>query len=122
MTLTCYGIANCDTVKKARAWLSAQGVAHDFVDFKKTPPTAELLQSALQALPWSSFLNRSGTSWRKLSPAEQAMVLDAASTIAAALANPSLIKRPLVQWPDGRWTQGFKAEDWERQVVETVRR
>jgi arsenate reductase (glutaredoxin) len=114
MTITLYGIPNCDTVKKARAWLDAQAIAYTFHDLKKQGITAATLEAALQSVPWDRLINRQGTTWRKLSPAQQAAVSDNASAAAAATANPSLIKRPLMHWADDRWTVGFDALAWRQ--------
>ena len=81
-TMTVYGIPNCDTVKKARAWLSTQGVDYQFHDFKKQGVPAERLPQWIAALGWEKLLNRQGTTWRKLDAAVQAGVQDAASAVA----------------------------------------
>lgn len=112
-----YGIANCDTVKKARAWLTQRGVAHRFVDFKKTPPTPELLAVWMAQFGWEILLNRQGTTWRKLSPAQQAAVVDAKSAAALMLAQASVIKRPVIHWSGALpakpvFSVGFKPEQW----------
>ncbi len=91
-----FGIPNCNSVKKARAWLDGQGVAHEFHDFKKQGlPEAEL-DRWLKAVGHEVLLNRKGTTWRGLSAAEQAAVVDLPSARAALLAYPSLVKRPVV--------------------------
>ena len=105
-----YGIPNCDTVKKARAWLDGQGLAYQFHDYKKQGVPAELLPQWMDALGWEALLNRSGTTWRKLDEAVRASVTDRASAAALMLAQPSVIKRPLVRWADGRLSLGFKPE------------
>ena len=108
-----YGIPNCDTVKKARTWLNAQGIAFEFHDFKKqgVPPAA--LDRWLKALGWEAVLNRKGTTWRQLDAATQAQVQDADSAKAVMLSHPSVIKRPVVEWPGaGRVSVGFHAETW----------
>ncbi len=107
-----YGIPNCDTVKKARAWLTAQGLDYEFHDFKKQGVSAEQLATWMQAAGWEKLTNRQGTTWRKLDPAVQAQVTDAASAAALLQEHTSIIKRPVVEWADGRITVGFKAEDW----------
>ncbi|WP_417034539.1 ArsC family reductase [Comamonas kerstersii] len=107
-----YGIPNCDTVKKARAWLTAQGLDYEFHDFKKLGVTAEQLATWMQAVGWERLTNRQGTTWRKLDAAVQAQVTDAASAAALLQEHTSIIKRPVVEWMDGRITVGFKAEDW----------
>lgn len=107
-----YGIPNCDTVKRARAWLTAQGVVHGFHDFKKDGVPPQRLDAWLAAAGWEKLLNRQGTSWRKLDEALRAGVTDAAAARAVMLAQPSTIKRPVVEWPDGRITVGFDAATW----------
>jgi arsenate reductase (glutaredoxin) len=94
-----YGIINCNTVKAARAWLDAHGDRYVFVDFKKTPPTRELLERWCAAFGWEKVLNRRGTTWRSLAPAVQAGVKDEQSAIAVMLDKPSSIKRPVLENP-----------------------
>jgi Spx/MgsR family transcriptional regulator len=103
-----YGIPNCDTVKRARQWLASEGVACEFHDFKKQGVPAAALATWVAAVGWERLLNRQGTTWRKLDAALQAGVVDAASAMALMQAQPSVIKRPVVAWPDGRVTVGFK--------------
>jgi len=109
-TITVFGIPNCDTVKKARIWLQDQGLAHHFHDFKKDGVPPDALVRWMQALGWEVLLNRKGTTWRKLDAALQASVTDAASASALMLAQASVIKRPVVQWPDGGISVGFTPE------------
>jgi Spx/MgsR family transcriptional regulator len=109
---TLYGIPNCDTVKRARDWLATRGVAHEFHDFKKAGVPADRLAAWVAAAGWERVLNRQGTTWRKLDPALQASVVDAASAQALMRTQASVIKRPVVEWDDGRITVGFDAEDW----------
>lgn len=109
---TLYGIPNCDTVKRARAWLAEHGVAHVFHDFKKQGLPADRLDAWLQAVGWETLLNRKGTTWRQLDAARQAAVVDAATAGALMRAQASVIKRPVVEWADGRVTVGFDAEGW----------
>ena len=116
MATKVYGIPNCDTVKKARAWLDGQGVAHAFHDFKRAGVPADRLAAWVQAAGWERLVNRQGTTWRKLDPAAQATVVDAASAAALLQAQPSVIKRPVVEWPDGRITVGFDAATWAAQA------
>jgi arsenate reductase len=112
--ITVYGIPNCDTVKKARAWLAGQGLEAAFHDFKKQGVPAELLPAWLKAFGRDKLVNRAGTTWRKLDDAAKAGVVDDASATALMLAEPSVIKRPVVRWPDGRLTLGFSAEAFEK--------
>lgn len=107
-----YGIANCDTVKKARTWLTTQGLSHDFHDFKKLGVPAEALRQWQHTVGWECLLNRQSATWRKLTPEIRASVQDATSAAQLLLTHPSAIKRPVVQWPDGRITVGFKPDEW----------
>ena len=107
-----YGIPNCDTVKRARAWLAEQRTAHDFHDFKKAGVPVARLDAWLDAVGWQKLLNRQGTTWRKLDEATRNGVVDAATARAVMLAQPSTIKRPVVEWPDGRISVGFDAAGW----------
>jgi arsenate reductase (glutaredoxin) len=109
-TVTVYGIPNCDTVKKARTWLTDQGVDYQFHDFKKQGVPADLLPGWLVAIDWQTLVNRKGTTWRKLDEATRAAVVDDASATSLMLANPSVIKRPVVVWADGGVSVGFTAE------------
>ncbi|MDP2007104.1 MAG: ArsC family reductase [Rubrivivax sp.] len=114
---TVYGIPNCDTVKRARAWLTDQGVAHTFLDFKQQGLPGDRLGAWLQAWGWEALLNRKGTTWRKLDAAAQAAVVDADSAAALMRAQPSVVKRPVVEWPDGTVTVGFDAEAWQQRLA-----
>jgi len=112
-SVTLYGIPNCDTVRKARAWLAERAVAHVFHDYRKDGVPAELLDGWLAALGWEALLNRRGTTWRRLDPARQAAVTDAAGARALMLEQPSVIRRPvLVRGTDLR--VGFDAAAWAR--------
>ncbi len=115
--VTLYGIPNCDTVKKARAWLTDHGIAHTFHDFKKQGVPEADLDRWLAAVGWEKVVNRQGTTWRKLDAAVQASVVDAASARPALLAQPSLVKRPVVAWPAGAVTVGFQPDDWLARVA-----
>ncbi|MEO6280718.1 arsenate reductase [Roseateles sp.] len=111
--ITVYGIANCDTVKKARTWLAERGLEVAFHDFKKQGVPADLLPTWLAAFGRDKLVNRAGTTWRKLSDATKAGVVDDASATALMLAETSVIKRPVVRWADGHWTLGFGAHTFE---------
>ena len=110
MTVTVYGIPNCDTVKKARAWLDGAGIAHAFHDYKKAGADAAKLAAWCDAAGWDKVLNRAGTTFKKLPDADKAD-LDAAKATALMAANPSCIKRPIVEHPGGLLV-GFKPADW----------
>ena len=108
--ITLYGIPTCDTVKKARAWLTERGVPYQFHDFKKQGVPPAQLDAWLRAVGWETLVNRKGTMWRKLGAAAQAAVVDTASARELVLTQASIIKRPVVVWADGGVTVGFKPE------------
>ena len=110
MTITLYGIPNCDTVKKARDWLGAHGLATVFHDYKKAGADAAQLARWCDALGWDRVLNRAGTTFRKL-PEGDREGLDQAKAVALMTANPSCIKRPIVEYPGGLLL-GFKEGEW----------
>jgi arsenate reductase len=104
-----FGIPNCDTVKRARAWLAQQGIAYEFHDFKRAGVPEARLDAWLAAVGWQTLLNRKGTMWRKLPHATREAVVDAATARAVMREHASVIKRPVVEWPDGRVTVGIDA-------------
>lgn len=109
--VTIHGIRNCDTMKKARAWLDARGIAHDFHDYKVAGLDRAMLDRWLAQVSWETLLNRAGTSFRKL-PEEARQGLDQAKAIALMLDNPSLVKRPVLEWGD-TVTVGFTPAIYE---------
>jgi arsenate reductase (glutaredoxin) len=112
MTLTVYGIPNCNTVKKARTALDERGLAYTFHDFKKQGVPEAELDAWIDALGWEKLVNRKGTTWRQLDEATKVGVVDAPSARALMLDKASVIKRPVVRWSDGSLTVGFDADDW----------
>jgi Spx/MgsR family transcriptional regulator len=112
-----YGIPNCDTVKKARTWLADQGLEVLFWDFKKQEVPADELATWAHALGWELLINRKGTTWRKLDAAIQQSVVDAASAMYLMHSQPSVIKRPVVCWPDGYVSVGFDADVWAQRIA-----
>jgi Spx/MgsR family transcriptional regulator len=106
-----YGIPNCDTVKKARAWLAEHGVPYEFHDFKRQGVPADRLDAWIAQVGCDKLLNRKGPTWRKLDAAAQNGAHDADSAKAVMLAHPSVIKRPVVEW-SGKTTVGFDAAQW----------
>ena len=105
-----HGIPNCDTVKRARAWLEDRGFEHRFHDFKRSGVPAGDIDRWIDQLGWQALMNRQGTTWRKLPEAEKLAVVDAPSARAAMQAHTSLIKRPVVEWPNGDVTVGFTTD------------
>jgi arsenate reductase (glutaredoxin) len=111
MTITLYGIPNCDTVKKARTWLDARGMPYIFHDYKKAGADAAKLAAWCDAKGWEVILNRAGTTFKKLADADKSD-LTQAKAITLMLAQPSMIKRPVVEHPGGLLI-GFKLPEWE---------
>jgi len=109
---TLYGIANCDSVKRARAWLAERGGVCSFHDYKKAGVPQDKLDAWIARLGWEPLVNRQGTTWRKLDDALRESTVDAASARRVMLDQPSVIKRPVVEWADGRITVGFDAAEW----------
>ena len=110
MSLILYGIPNCDTVKKARTWLDGRGIAYTFHDYKKAGADPAKLSGWCNAAGWDKVLNRAGTTFKKLPEADKAD-LDQAKAVAVMAANPSCIKRPIVEHPGGILV-GFKEAEW----------
>ena len=108
--VTIYGIKNCDTMKKARAWLDAHDVAYEFHDYKTAGIEAGVLRAWAKAVGWEVLLNRAGTTFRKLPDADKTG-LSEAKAIALMLAQPSMIKRPVLD-VKGRLIVGFKPETY----------
>ena len=107
MTMIVHGIANCDSVRKARAWLQAERHEFSFHDFKRDGLPAALLDRWIAAVGSEALLNRRGTTWRGLSDAARASATTAAGARALMLGQPSLVKRPVVEWPDATVSVGF---------------
>ena len=110
--MTLYGISNCDTVKRSRAWLAEHDVGFVFHDFKKSGVPPDRLDAWLAAAGWERLLNRKGTAWRKLDEPLREGVVDAASARAVMLAHSSVIKRPVVEWNAKTITVGFDPVSW----------
>lgn len=108
-----HGIPNCDTVKRARAWLEAQGHPYKFHDFKKQGVSSDDLDRWLRTWGSDKLVNRQGLTWRRMDEATKARAQSDATVRALLLENSSLIKRPVVQWSDGTLTLGFDAALWQ---------
>lgn len=111
MSITLYGIPNCDTVSKARKWLDARDIDYVFHDFKKQGADAGRIAAWVDKAGWEVVLNRRGTTFRKL-PDGDKEALDAAKAVKIMAANPSCIKRPVVEHPGGLLV-GFNQLEWE---------
>jgi arsenate reductase (glutaredoxin) len=106
---TLYGIKNCDTMKKARAWLDQHGVAYAFHDYKAAGIEPERLERWCKKVGWEALLNRAGTTFRKL-PEKDRSHIDAAKAVALMLAQPSMIKRPVLDLGAGKLLVGFEPD------------
>lgn len=104
--ITLYGIPNCDTVKKARTWLTEQEQAFDFHDFKKQGLDAATASAWLEQIDWDVLVNRKGTTWRKLPDERKAAVDSSASALALILEHPAVVKRPVLARA-GQFSVGF---------------
>lgn len=122
-----YGISSCDSVRKARAWLEAQGIDHAFHDYRKDGADPGRLARWAQAAGWTKLLNTRGTTFRKL-PASDREGIDAARALALMAAHPSLIRRPVAEYAAGQAGEiagdnasgllvGFDAEAWSAALV-----
>ncbi len=112
-TITIYGIKNCDTMKKARAWLDKHGVEYVFHDYKTAGIERERLEQWSKKVGWETLLNRAGTTFRKLPDKEKNV--DAKKALALMAAQPSMIKRPVLDVGGGKLVVGFKPELYESQ-------
>jgi Spx/MgsR family transcriptional regulator len=115
MTIPLYGIPNCDTVKKARVWLDARGIVYTFHDYKKLGVPSVHLDRWCREAGWEMVLNRAGTTFKKLPP-EAKDGLDEAAAKKLMLAQPSMIKRPIVEHPRGLLV-GFSPDAWQATFV-----
>ena len=112
--VTMYGISNCDTIKKAKKWLLAQGIEFSFRDYKKQPPSIKELQEWATLVGWETLLNKRGTTWRKL-PEEVQISVNETNIFALLHDNPSMVKRPLLVVRDAAQIDaflGFKPEQY----------
>ena len=116
MSITIYGIKNCDTMKKARTWLDKNGVDYAFHDYKAAGIERERLERWEKKVGWETLLNRAGTTFRKL-PDKDKNGLDAKKALALMLAQPSMIKRPVLDLGGGKLLVGFKPEIYGEAVT-----
>jgi arsenate reductase len=115
MPITIYGIKNCDTVKKARAFLDKKGVAYEFHDYKTQGIERARLEGWAKKAGWETLLNRAGTTFKKLPDQDKTNVTEK-KAIALMLAQPSTIKRPVLELPGGKLLVGFKPDDYAQAV------
>lgn len=115
MSLIIYGIKNCDTMKKARAWLDKHGVDYSFHDYKAAGVKRQHLERWEKKVGWETLLNRNGTTFRKL-PDKDKSALDAKKAMALMLAQPSMIKRPVLEFGGGKLVVGFTPELYDESI------
>ena len=115
MPLIIYGIKNCDSMKKARAWLDKKGVDYVFHDYKSAGIARDRLESWAKKAGWEALLNRAGTTFRKL-PDKDKNGPSEKKAIALMLAQPSMIKRPVLELPGGRLLVGFRPEEYAKAI------
>ena len=108
-----YGINNCDTIKKARRYLEDNEVSYQFHDFRTDGISDELLSGFIAQLGWEILVNKRGTTWRKLTDEQKASVIDDKSAKTILLAEPAIIKRPVLVSSDNRYIVGFSANDYQ---------
>ncbi|MDN3668308.1 Spx/MgsR family RNA polymerase-binding regulatory protein [Echinicola jeungdonensis] len=106
-----YGIKNCDTMKRTFKFLEENKVDYSFIDYKKTPPTKELLNEFLEEIPLDKLVNKKGMTFRKLSDEEKESLKQEDSAIPLIIKNSSMIKRPVMVFPDGRYLVGFQPDE-----------
>jgi len=116
MAITIYGIKNCDTMKKARGWLDRQGVKYAFHDYKTAGVDRGKLEGWAKKAGWETLLNKAGTTFRKLPDADKEGLTEA-KAIKLMLAQPSVIKRPVLELPGGKLLVGFKPESYAAAVT-----
>ena len=110
MTITMYGIPNCDTIKKAKKWLEAEGVEYSFHDYRKQGVDKAMVEAFCQQLGWENVLNKRGTTYRQLTQ-EQKDSLNEANAIELLVEQPAMIKRPILVTGDS-YHLGFKADQY----------
>jgi arsenate reductase len=118
LAIAIYGIRNCDTIKKARAWLEARGIAYRFHDYKTAGVERERLERWCRELGWESLLNRAGTTFRKLTE-DQKQGLNERAAVLLMLAQPSIIRRPVLE-TGNVLVVGFQPERYE-EALKSVR-
>lgn len=116
MSIKVYGIKNCNTMKKAFDFLESKGVSDEFIDFKKQKPTQELLNGFLTKTPLETLVNKQGTTYRKMDEEQKAALEKVETALPILIENSSMIKRPVITYPDGSLTLGFVPEKIEENL------
>jgi Spx/MgsR family transcriptional regulator len=110
MTLKVYGIKNCDTMKKTFSFLEEKGISYEFIDYKKQSPDTNLLQAFLSKITLDSLINKQGTTYKKLDEGNKEALKNESTALSIVTSQPSMIKRPVIIYPDGSITLGFVPE------------
>ncbi|ATA24829.1 ArsC family reductase [Brenneria goodwinii] len=123
MTLTMYGIKNCDTIKKARRWLEEQQIDYRFHDYRADGLDPQRLEHFIALLGWQPLINTRGTTWRKLSEEQRSIINSNTAdsekaAVALMLEQPAVIKRPLLVTNDGKALLGFSADSYQEFIAE----
>ncbi|MFC3417749.1 Spx/MgsR family RNA polymerase-binding regulatory protein [Algoriphagus hitonicola] len=116
MSITVYGIKNCNTMKKTFEFLDSKGVDYEFVDYKKQKPTQELLNGFLKKTELASLVNKKGMTYRKMDEGQRSYLEKEATAIPILIENSSMIKRPIILYPNGKISLGFDPEVIENQL------
>lgn len=116
MSIKVYGIKNCNTMKKAFDFLESKGAAYEFIDYKKEKPSQELLEGFLAKTSLESLVNKQGTTFRKMDDSQKAALEKKETAIPILIENSSMIKRPVIAYPDGSLTLGFVPEKISEKV------
>ena|SRR5690606_30322216 len=111
MGLLVYGIKNCDTIKKTLQFLEDEGIGYNFIDYKKEVPTKELIEGFLKKISLAELINKRGTTYRKLPEDRKNLLESRKDALPVIMDNSSLIKRPVVQFPNGELIVGLKKEE-----------
>lgn len=111
MSIKVYGIKNCNTMKKAFQLLDSEGVSYEFIDYKKQKPSQDLLQEFSKNAGLDQLVNKKGTTYRKLSEDQKALLENETTALPLIMENSSMIKRPIVQFPNGELVLGFQEEE-----------
>jgi len=115
-----YGIPNCDTVKKSRAWLAEHGIAYEFHDFKKQAVTETVLAAWLKQIGWQRLLKKTGPTWGKLPNEVKSSITDDASALSLMLQYPNVIKRPVLESNGKVLTTGFNETEYSNLKLQLI--
>ncbi|WP_026950409.1 Spx/MgsR family RNA polymerase-binding regulatory protein [Algoriphagus mannitolivorans] len=116
MSLKVYGIKNCNTMKKAFDFLDEKGVSYEFIDYKKQKPSPDLLESFLKKTTLESLVNKQGTTYRKMDDSQKVALEKKETAIPILVENSSMIKRPVIIYPEGGLTLGFDPKEIEERL------